>query len=127
MKQIVFILFLFLSCNYSLAKEDEYEGVYYYEKIRKRGGFNCYSFNKNQTILHVTISSGSFDEIWEEKYTIAGDTIITENGWILVPSKYKKADKKMIDKIETRFGKILNGYGYCINKNFILRCKDILR
>ena len=115
------LCFLYAS---SMSQEKEYEGIYYSKKIKKRGGFSCYSFNKNYTILFVILSTGSFDNIWEEKYTIAGDTITTEEGWIIVPSKYKKANQKMINRIETRVGKTLNGYGYCIHKNFILRCND---
>ena len=125
MKRIGFILFLCFFCVHLAAQENEYEGIYYSKKIRKRGGFSCYSLNENQTILHVIISVGSFNDIWEEKYVLSGDTITTEEGWVIIPSKYKKANPKMINRIETRIGKLLNGYGYCIHKNFILRCNEI--
>ena len=117
------------SCNNilvtSFPQKDKFEGIYCLKKIKKRKGFSCYSFNEDNTILHISISIGSFDNIWEEKYIISGDTITTEDGWVIIPSKYKKANKKMINRIETRIGKVLNGYGYCVHKNFILRCADI--
>jgi len=127
MKYIYMLLSFWILCVTLVAQEHQHEGIYYVKKIQKGKGFSCFSLNENQTLVDVIISVGSFDHISEEKYTIVGDTIKTERGWIIVLSKYKKADQKMINEIEKKFGKVLNGYGYCINKNHILRCKDSIK
>ena len=125
MKKIFFLFVFFFICIDSITQENNYEGIYYTKEIQKGNGFSCFSINKNQTILHVIITKGSFNHIWEEKYTIVGDTITTEDGWIIILSEYKKADRKMIDKIEKEIGGVLSSHGYCIYKNCILRCSDI--
>ena len=125
MKYIYILLSFSIFCVNFTKQEKQFEGIYYTDKIKKGKGFSFFSLNEEDRILvDVIITVGSFNHISEEKYTIVGDTIKTEDGWIIVLSKYKKANQKMINKIEKEFGKILNGYGYYIDKNVILRRKE---
>jgi len=106
------------------SQENKYEGIYYLKKPRQIDGFIYYSFNENNAIVIVS-NIGSFNFISEYIYSIAGNNTVTDKKSLLImPSKLKKANKKKIVKIEKRIGIYLSSQGYCIHKNFILRCNE---
>jgi hypothetical protein len=82
-------------------QEHDLYGIYVYksQKIKSKNGYSCFSLNKDSTVYHIIVSTGSFDIVSNERYRVSGDSIVTEN-WIWKLSQCRKVRGKELNRIE---------------------------